>query len=68
MRKLYETGIPTLTFLVYAVSLVGYATYRVFSPEPPIISVGTASAYASLLALPAVAVGLYVKRFIKQDG
>ena len=49
----------TLFMIVWALGLTTWVTWRVFSPEPPNIPGTTAVAFATLFALPALAVGLW---------
>ncbi len=48
----------TFMVLLWAMFMVSWATWIIFT-KPPVISAGTASAYATLLGLPAAAIGLY---------
>ena len=55
----YKYKIPTLMMLLWVIGIVTFATIRTFSETPPVISMGTASAFGALLGLPAIAVGLW---------
>ncbi|MEX0385850.1 hypothetical protein [Spiribacter onubensis] len=51
--------IAAIAFLLFhAVGLVSWVTYRVFGPNPPEISGGTATALAAVYGLPALSYGL----------
>jgi hypothetical protein len=49
----------TVFFVSWMFGIVSWVTWRVFSPEPPVISGTTAAALATVYGLPAVAVGLW---------
>ncbi len=55
----YTYKIPTILILVWVLGLVTWVTMQVFSATPPVISMGTASAFSAILGLPAIAVGLW---------
>jgi len=62
MKWLYDRYLLTPIIGGYYMALVGFGTYQMFI-VPAAITGPAASAYVSLMALPAVAVGLIKWRF-----
>jgi hypothetical protein len=49
----------TVLIVIWALCLTTWVTLRVFGEAPPMIEMGTATAYATLFGLPALAVKLW---------
>jgi len=62
MKWLYDRYLLTPIIGGYYMALVGFGTYQMFI-VPADITGSSATAYATLMALPAVAVGLIKWRF-----
>ena len=62
MKWLYDRYLLTPIIGGYYMALVGFGTYQMFI-VPADITGSSAAAYATLMALPAVAVGLIKWRF-----
>lgn len=67
IKWLYNHYALTALVSVYYLGLVGYGTYQVFS-DPSAITAATATAYATLMALPPASIGLIKWRLEKDNG
>lgn len=56
---LVRHSVMTILITIWALALTTWVTYRVFGDNPPEVSGGTAAAFATLFALPVLAVGLW---------
>ena len=66
IKWLYNHYALTALVSLYYMALVGYGTYKVFS-DPGAITAATATAYATLMGLPAGMVGLIKWRLGKDN-
>lgn len=62
---LYKNKIISSLIVLWGLGLTTFVTIRVFSVIPPDIPLGTATAFATLFSLPALAIGLYKWRVDK---
>ena len=61
-------AVITLLIILWALGLTTWVTWRVFGDDPPVITATTAAAFATLFALPALAVGLWKWRHDRNGG
>jgi len=61
---MYNNAIISILIMVWAISLTTFVVVMTWL-YPPVISMGTASAFATFFSLPALAVGLYKWRMDK---
>lgn len=66
IKWLYDHYALTAIVAVYYMTLVGYGTYKVFS-DVAVISGSAATAYGTLMALPAAAIALIKWRLEKDN-
>lgn len=62
----FKYGVISTLIAVWAIVLVSYATYNLFY-DIQLITAASVSAYSALLALPAVAFGVYKWRNTDKD-
>ena len=58
-KWLYQHAIVTLLLILWSICLISWVVWRVFGDNPPEISGGTATAFATVFGLPALVVGLW---------
>lgn len=55
---IYQQGLASFIFITWAMGIVTYATYQVFS-NPEIVNGAVATAYSALLAIPPAAIAFF---------
>ena len=65
---IYNNRLVSLAIVIWAVMITTYVVYKVFSDTPPVITAGTATAFATFFALPGIGIAMWKWRSGDKSG